>query len=575
MSDNCITSPSRLARWIPLLLIVVTVLAFSGILPNRFTLWDDEETIAANPNLNPPTLSGLAAHWRAPHMDLYVPATYTLWWTVAKIAWHTDDTGGYLDPRPFHVASLALHVLAALVVFALLRRLLRKDWPAAVGALIFALHPLQVETVAWISGAKDLLGGLLVLVALWQYTVAFDPNDPPKRPWMHYALATVSLALALLAKPVAVVAPLLAVVIDRFMLNRNWRSIGRSIAPWIALIIPCLIWTKLAQPAGYLPASALWQRPLIAADALAFYLHKLIWPLALAPDYGHRPVAIFATGAAYWTWLLPAALIAALWWKRRGNAPLLVGLSLALIALLPVLGLTAFDFQTYSTTADHYLYLPMAGIALAAAWIVTRMRPNALAIASVSCVLLACGLLSSRQTHVWRDSQSLFAHTIEVNPDSYAGYSNLATLALRQAQEETLAAQSAHMVFDDTGAARHRAQAAQLNNDYFAMARQAYRVRPDSIRTLRRMGDALLRLDRPSDAVPYLRKAVSTWEQLRDDAQKREYATTPRLLAIALLETNHPDEAIQCCERTLAYVPDDATTLRVLAQARARMARIE
>lgn len=557
------------------MLIVATVLVFSGMLSNHFTLWDDEQTIAANPNFNPPTVRGLAAHWRAPHMDLYVPATYTLWWTVAKIAWRADDTGGHLDPRPFHAASLALHVLSVLVVFALLRRLLRKDWPAAAGAMLFALHPLQVETVAWTSGAKDLLAGLLVLIALWQYAVAFDPDDRCKRRTMHYIFATLAFAIALLAKPVAVVAPLLVIVMDRCLFGRDWRSIARSAAPWIALTIPCLIWTKLSQPASYLPAIPLWQRPLISADAIAFYLYKLVWPVSLALDYGRRPVTIFSTGAAYWTWLAPAAIVPILWWRRRGNAPLLAGVAIASLALLPVLGLTSFDFQTYSTTADHYLYLPMFGAALAAAWLVSRLQRPSFAIATTSAALIACAILSAQQTRVWRDSRTLFTHTIAVNPDSYAGYSNLATLAYREAQDQTLAAQTAHMVFDEAGATKHRTEIARLNNEYFAMATEAYRVRPDSIRTRRRMGDALLRLNRPADALPYLRDAVSLWERLTDDHQKLEYATTPHLLATALLRVGKPNEAIGYCEQTLAYVPDDRAAQHTLAEARAMMARVE
>src|SRR5690242_9516321 len=112
MSDNAPNIPTvtsqRPARWIPLLLIAAVVLTYCGTIGNQFTLWDDYGTIVENPRLAPPTVAGLIDHWRTPHMDLYVPATYTLWWVVAKLSWRPTDAGGFLDPRLFHVANIAL-----------------------------------------------------------------------------------------------------------------------------------------------------------------------------------------------------------------------------------------------------------------------------------------------------------------------------------------------------------------------------------------------------------------------------------------------------------------------------------
>jgi tetratricopeptide (TPR) repeat protein len=217
----------------------------------------------------------------------------------------------------------------------------------------------------------------------------------------------------------------------------------------------------------------------------------------------------------------------------------------------------------------------MVGVALSAAWIVSRLPQRSLVIGGASLVLAACGLMAMRQTRVWRDTPTLFTHTIAVNPDSYAGYSNLATYAYRQADEESIAAQTAWLVFDQPGAERHRAEVRRLNEQYLAMARESYRVRPESIRTQRRMGDALLRLDRPAEAVPYLRDAVAAWERLSDEAQKRKYGTTPHLLAVALLRIGQPDEAAKCCERTLDYLPENAAAQRTLAAARAAMASVD
>jgi hypothetical protein len=596
MSDNppILTEPSgvreaqrfqRLARWIPLLLIAAVVLTYCRTIGNEFTLWDDQGTIVENHNLAPPTVHGLLEHWRGPHMDLYVPATYTLWWVIAKASWRASETGGWLDPRWFHIASIASHALTTLVVFAVLKRFVQKDWPAAAGAMLFALHPVQVETVAWISGAKDLLAGLLVLTAVWQY-VLFASSS--RRRGVHYTIATLALALALLAKPIAVVTPVLVVLVDRLILRRQWRQVARSAGPWFVLVVPCLVWTKLCQPSSHVPAPALWQRPLIAADAIAFYVFKLAAPINLAPDYGRRPIDVLAKGWVYWTWLVPATIALAMWWRndplkraarfsgwndpRQRSTPVVLTAALfATFALLPLLGLVPFDFQVYSTTADHYLYIPMAGVALAAAWAVSRIRWRGALPMCASCLTLLA-FLSAGQTAVWHDTQSLFEHTLAVNPDSYAAYSNLATLALRQAREQEVQAQTARLVFDTSTEATCRAEVKRLNEKYLAYAQQAYRVRPQSIQTRRRMGDALMRLDRPLEALRYLREAVAAWEKLPEQ-QKHKYATTHHLLAIALQRTGRLDEAAACCQRTLAFLPDYGPAQSSLAEIRASQAR--
>src|SRR5436190_14354781 len=502
-------------------------------------------------------------------MDLYVPATYTLWWTLAKVAWQSDSA--HLVAWPFHVANLALHALATLAVFALLRRLLRRDWPAAAGALIFALHPVQAEAVAWISGAKDLLGGLLVLAALWQYVAAFENADTPTRHRaVHYAIATALLILALLAKPIAVVTPLLAVVIDRLVIGRDWRRIAASAGPWFVLAVPCLVWTKLFQPSLHTVAPAIWQRPLIATDALAFYLYKLAIPLGLAIDYGRNPAAALAAGCAYWTWLVPAAIAALLWWRRREARLPIAAALFAIAALSPLLGLVPFDFQGYSTTADHYLYIPMAGVALAVAWAACHVQPR-VAIGAVATVALVLALLSARQVMFWRDSVALFEHTIAVNPDSYAAYSNLAASALREARDEEKVLAVAHERDDAAAEGEHRARLTALNNTYLAFASESCRIRPDSVAACRRVADAMMRLDRPADAVTYLRRAIDAWAKLPAEDQ-RKFATTHYLLGVALARSGHPAEAIACCRRTLDILPDYAPAQSMLAEARTALA---
>lgn len=580
---------ARVARWIPLILVAAAIVAHAPGVGGAFTLWDDHNTIVENPSFAPPTLAGLARHWREPHMDLYVPITYTAWWVIAKLAWRGGVApDGYLDARPFHAANLTLHVLATLVAYALLRRLLQRPgtpadtpqrcWAAAAGALLFAAHPVQVESVGWISGLKDVLGGLLVLTAVWQYVLFADPQPDPapggRRGRGHYVLGMLALGAALLTKPIAVVAPALVVVLDLLILNRPWRQVARSAWPWFVLIVPCLVWTKLCQPAAHVTAPALWQRPLVAGDALAFYLFKLVAPLNLAPDYSRSPMTVLAGGWAYWTWLMPAAVAVALWRWRREARPAVAAALFAVAALSPLLGLVPFDFQVYSTVADHYLYLPMFGVALGAAWGLSRLDSSHRRARRLSAGPLACALglvvlvpLSARQARVWRDTVTLFEHTIAVNPDSYAGYSNLASQAYRQARDAEIDADTAQLVFDVTGRDRHLAEAQRLDAQYLGYAEQCYRIWPSSIQAQRRMGDALLRAGRAGEAVPYLRQAMATWEAANGD-RRHKYATTPHLLGSALLRTGDAAEAAACFERTLAVLPDHGPSLEGLATAR-------
>src|SRR5829696_6553380 len=192
-----------------LVLVAATLLAFYPVVTFDFVSWDDYETVARNPRLAPPTPASLATFWTRPHMNLYTPVTYTVWAVLANAAPQrpTPPVNSTLNPRLFHALNLALHAAAALVVFAVLLDVFETTPAALGGAMLFALHPVQVEPVAWVSGAKDLLCGLLSIVALWQYLqyvrmrrADAEPSAPAER-WRACGFATLALVLALLSKP--------------------------------------------------------------------------------------------------------------------------------------------------------------------------------------------------------------------------------------------------------------------------------------------------------------------------------------------------------------------------------------
>lgn len=256
------SSARRRAAWIRLILLAAVVLVFGRIVTNDFVNWDDQTLIFKNPNIADPTVSGLLHQWNPKdpnNAEMYDPLVYTLWWSLAHVAQleTPDFQQSRLNPYVFHAVSLLVHWLSACVVLEILRRLKIGDWAAAAGAVIFAIHPIQTEAVAWATGMKDLLSGLLVLLAIWRYLVAVQTQD--RRRKRNYLLATICFAAALLSKPSAVMTPFIAAAIDRIMYHRSWREIGKWIWPWLALAAGCAALTVGVQPLHSVYGGPIWR----------------------------------------------------------------------------------------------------------------------------------------------------------------------------------------------------------------------------------------------------------------------------------------------------------------------------
>jgi Flp pilus assembly protein TadD len=428
--------------WPAVLVVCVTLAAFSRVLVNDFVNWDDKIAIQHNPSFTPPTAKSLKYYWTDmdPHNEFFVPVNYTTWWLLAHLAPATDAAGkSTVKPWPFHTMNLLAHAANGLLVLLVLHRLTRSRWPACLGALLFALHPLQAEPVAWASSMYSELSGFFALLALWQYLKYSDlrygdasdappapaPGTRPKRRpgyWRPYLIATVAFALALLTKPVAVVVPGIVAVIELFLRRRRVRDLLLPLGAWGVLALPTIILARASQqePAVYIP-TPLW-RFLVALDALAFYLYKLVVPVGLAPDYGRSPRWLLHEGPVLYTWMAPVALGIVAWAVRDKARWMLACLLLFVVALLPTLGLVPFDYQRYSTVADRYAYLAMLAPALALAWVLSRY-PRPVLMVLVGLVLAGLGVLSALQTRHWGDTRTLFRQTLRVNPRSLAALS--------------------------------------------------------------------------------------------------------------------------------------------------------
>jgi tetratricopeptide (TPR) repeat protein len=472
-----------------IVIAAVIVVGFCRIVAHDWINFDDTIHVTENPSFFPMSWQGLAGFWVRPYCKLYVPASYMLFAAECAASRWLHGDGPMAVPRPglFHAVSLAIHVAASLLVLRILRRFTTHPWAAVVGGLVFALHPLQVESVAWIAEQRGLLAAVFSLLAIDQFLEWTERDQGRSRLRASYVLATGALVVALLAKPSAVVTPLLAFALASHGRKIPWPALVRALAPWAVLAVAAAVCTRFVQPADLTRAHVpLLARPLIAGDAIAFYAGKLLVPVNLCVVYGRTPqatltdpyapvaaglVAIACAGAAFWPhvygWRLPLALF--------------------VIPLLPVLGFTDFAYQNNSTVADRYMYLAMLGPALAVAIAIDRLRRADAARVGWG-LPLAVGLagavfylpLTWRQTGLWRDSLTLFTRAIESGHESSAALNNLG-VALTDS--------------DRPGdALPHLLRAVELDaSDVDAQIN---------------LGIALTDLGRPNDALPHLLRAI-------------------------------------------------------------------
>jgi tetratricopeptide (TPR) repeat protein len=281
------------------------------------------------------------------------------------------------------------------------------------------VHPLQVESVAWVSETRGLLATFLGLTALLQY-LAWREAPRPRQ----YLVAAMYFVMAMLAKPSATAVPLMAMVIDCLWYRRSLKASLYALSPWLLAAAIVIVITRWQQPSSaVVHAPPLWQRPFVAGDALAFYLGKLVLPRHLGFDYGRRPDVVLSQMWTWLAWLVPLQVVVAIFFSTRRAAWTTAAL-LALVAILPQLGFVPFIFQETSTVADRYMYLSMVGVALAAALAIEASASlEALAMAGVALGVLAAQTVS--QCAVWRDDVSLYTHGLAVNPGSYVAHYGL------------------------------------------------------------------------------------------------------------------------------------------------------
>ena len=510
-----------------LILAVVTILAYQPAWHGG-VLWDDEPHIGG-PELR--TLDGLRRIWFVPRTtQQYYPLLHTSFWLQQRLL--GDSTTGY------HIVNLLLHIGCVVLVLRILRRL--RIPGAELAAIIFALHPVNVETVAWIAERKNTLSALFALAATLWY-LKFDET----RSRRGYAFALGLFFLGLLSKAAIVTMPLALLAI--FWWKRGTISWRRDVVPLIplfffsaasGLMTRWVEYGNIASRASILALSPI-DRCLIAGRAFWFYLWKLLWPSNLMFVYPRWEI----NATVWWQYIFPLAvlvLLALLWSLRRWSRAPLAGVLVYIVLLLPSLGFANIYFFLYSFVADHWQYLACLGIITPCAsgivLLAGQLKSWQAWFERGTTVVLAgtLFLLTWQQSRMYSNAETLYRTTIARNPACWLAYGHLVDILY---QENRIA-------------------------EAMNLFREELRIEPAEAHY--NLGFALLRKGRTSEAIDQYEKALLI---------NPDYADVRNNLASALVMTGRFSEAIDQCNEALRIDPGSSEAHDNLGNALAQTGR--
>ncbi len=568
---------------------------FGPVVTHDFVPWDDDMNLYGNPRLNPVTPQKIALFWTTRYFDTYRPVTGTVIGVLAfKRLPHMRQISGTsfsstLDPRPYRVASLSIHFLTAVGVLFLLRILLvglcpdasptTREMAAGLGALLWAVHPAHVETVAWATAITDLLKGFFAVWALVFYA-HFLRNLARNRSTARFFLAaTVFFVLGLLSHPAVTFVPLLAAIIAHFWAKIPPQRWGPGLVLWLALALPFALAARSSESGGAAqtsptaanveePPPPLALRPVVALDALAFYARHIAIPYPLTFNYGRTPswtLGQIKSSPLTALALLTAPILFVLAWRARKLPGIALGTLFFLLALFPNLGLLPFRFQAHSTVADRYLYLPLIGLILIATVFIILNLSRGRWLAGGLVVFWA--ILSATGLPIWQNARSLFSHQVEVVPQSPVGWLQLGNVQL---QDGDLAGaqksfEQALVVFPHWPDAKINLASVLTRGEKWQAARlllnEVLRDNPNSPDALLNLAEIELKTGHPDRAIALNRRAVVLWP---------ENPLAHNNLGQALLGQDQIAEATAQFRAVLETRPDLATAWAGLGEALAR-----
>jgi protein O-mannosyl-transferase len=529
-----------------LLLLAATSLAYLPAL-NGKPLWDD------NMHMTPPELrsmDGLVSIWTHTRETMqYFPLAHSVFWLEGNL-WG-DST------LPYHLLSLMLHVLSALILVRVLRKLqVPGPWLAAA---IFALHPVMVESVAWISELKNTLSGVFFLAAALTY-LTYAENGSRR----SYVSSLGLFVLGLLSKSTIATFPIAMLAVLWFKRGRlSWK---RDIVPLLPFFLGGILFglialqverTHIGTRAPEFGLSAI-ERCLLAGRAIGFYLGKVVLPLNLTFSYPRWGLS----AALWWQYLFPAAVLVAggiLWVRRKvWRAPAAVFFYFTAM-LLPYLGFRSFYTFRYSFVADHYQYLAAIGpIVLGAGWVEMTLgsiggaRTQLKTAVSVM-LLLALGTLSWKQSRMYSDPETLYRTTLTRNEDCWMAHNDLGILLAKSGRsDEAFAHYQRALDLNPNFAEAHNNVGLMLAdmgrlNEALAHYQSAVRLDPSHAKPHNNVGTVLAKLGRTDEALAHYEKAL----ELKPNHPEVDFN-----LGVLLSDMGRTNEALAHYERALDLNPN-------------------
>lgn len=423
-------------------LAAITFLVYWPALRGKFLSWDDEIYILTNPMIQSVTLKNIASTFTSLHAFAWNPLTW-ISHMIDYAIWGTNPFGHHLTAVLLHCANSAILLLVLASATGAL-------WRSAFVAALFALHPLHVESVAWISERKDVLSTLFWFLTMWAYLGYV--RSPTK--W-RYFWVSLFLLLGLLSKPMLVSLPLALLLMDFWPLRRLNRAAIIEKIPWIAASAAVALLTVLAQQ-SWRADTALAAIPLAtrlgnSVESAAIYIVQMFWPAKLSPFYPHPgfmgpPLVAWEVGFAGFGL---AAISVAAWADRRRYPYILFGWLWYLLTLAPVIGIIQVGSHA---RADRYTYVPLVGIFISITWLAVdllsnRVQPSSRAngrsvvpssvLAILGAVIpAACVIRTEAQIPIWKDSMTLWKKIADDNPGHPRGAQGLGIELVRAGQYE-------------------------------------------------------------------------------------------------------------------------------------------